>query len=542
MLTPSTTTVDLNVGYPNIATVVHAVQGDNQSRILTANLYDGGIAWTPPTGAVGVIKFHTPLGTSGMYDTDEEGNTAVTWTGNVATLRIVQNALAVAGDVPMQLSFYDSQGAVITSFLWETLVQPSVLTDTQFMQTDYYNILSQQISAILTAIADIPEPATSTPLMDGNAAVGTQNTFARGDHRHPTDTSRAPTNHASTGTSYGAGNATNYGHVKLSDSTSSTSGTSGGTAATPSAVKAAYDKADGKPDLSSTTPKMDGTAAVGTGTTAARADHVHPSDTSRVPTTRKVNNKALSADITLSASDVGAVPTTRKIRTLTAENISYDDGLSEHTAGSTGEAIAELKGSLNALLGKTITYERKPDATSDISTPVPQGVYVWYITAATPDNFGDGGVILVIAFSTWLIAQLGYSNSGKMYFRQYNTGAWSTWKTINTDTSPIIPPPDFYNSVKKATPTLDGTITSFVADNDGWYQARAVNTNVSGQCETNICNANGGDVYSANYYPEGTYIRAPSTWMYYKSGQTIYYRIWATNSNYSGLFYAPSIT
>ena len=34
------------------------------------------------------------------------------------------------------------------------------------------------------------------------------------------------------------------------------------------------------------------------------------SDVGAVPTTRKVNSKALSADITLSASDVGAVPTT----------------------------------------------------------------------------------------------------------------------------------------------------------------------------------------------------------------------------------------
>lgn len=41
--------------------------------------------------------------------------------------------------------------------------------------------------------ADIPEGAaasTSTPLMDGTAAVGTELAFARGDHRHPTDTSR----------------------------------------------------------------------------------------------------------------------------------------------------------------------------------------------------------------------------------------------------------------------------------------------------------------------------------------------------------------
>jgi len=35
------------------------------------------------------------------------------------------------------------------------------------------------------------------------------------------------------------------------------------------------------PAASSTTPAMDGTAAVGTGTTWARADHVHPTDTSR---------------------------------------------------------------------------------------------------------------------------------------------------------------------------------------------------------------------------------------------------------------------
>lgn len=49
-------------------------------------------------------------------------------------------------------------------------------------------------SGFLTG-ADIPEGAaasTSTPLMDGTAAVGTEMAFARGDHRHPTDTSRAP--------------------------------------------------------------------------------------------------------------------------------------------------------------------------------------------------------------------------------------------------------------------------------------------------------------------------------------------------------------
>ena len=39
------------------------------------------------------------------------------------------------------------------------------------------------------------------------------------------------------------------------------------------------------PAASLTTPAMDGTAAVGTGTTFARADHIHPSDTSRYAAT-----------------------------------------------------------------------------------------------------------------------------------------------------------------------------------------------------------------------------------------------------------------
>lgn len=36
------------------------------------------------------------------------------------------------------------------------------------------------------------DPATATPLMDGTAAVGTSTKYAREDHRHPTDTTRAP--------------------------------------------------------------------------------------------------------------------------------------------------------------------------------------------------------------------------------------------------------------------------------------------------------------------------------------------------------------
>lgn len=57
---------------------------------------------------------------------------------------------------------------------------------------------------------------------------------------------KAPTSHRSTSTTYGMATGTYYGHAKLSDATDDTSDASSGVAATPAAVKAAYDLANGK--------------------------------------------------------------------------------------------------------------------------------------------------------------------------------------------------------------------------------------------------------------------------------------------------------
>lgn len=67
------------------------------------------------------------------------------------------------------------------------------------------------------------------------------------------------------------------------------------------------------PDPATTAPIMDGTATIGTSGKYAKEDHVHPSDTSRVSISRKINNKPLTGDITLNASDVGALPSNTHI-------------------------------------------------------------------------------------------------------------------------------------------------------------------------------------------------------------------------------------
>ena len=83
------------------------------------------------------------------------------------------------------------------------------------------------------------------------------------------------------------------------------------------------------------TPQMDGTGAVGTSAKYAGEDHVHPSDTSRVPTTRKVNGKELSADVSLDINDVGGW------------SFIYDDNdtpIKPQRTTSTGEHDLYIKG------------------------------------------------------------------------------------------------------------------------------------------------------------------------------------------------------
>lgn len=58
--------------------------------------------------------------------------------------------------------------------------------------------------------------------------------------------------------------------------------------------KSAFNK-----DFGTALPVADGTASAGAADTVARSDHKHPSDPTKVPTTRKVAGKALSADVVL---------------------------------------------------------------------------------------------------------------------------------------------------------------------------------------------------------------------------------------------------
>ena len=86
-----------------------------------------------------------------------------------------------------------------------------ILRNTSTSNSGYYINLPSQ-GGTLALKSDIPSGSSTTPAMDGTAAAGTESAWARGDHVHPTDTSRASSDHTH-------GNITNAGALQTNDIT-----------------------------------------------------------------------------------------------------------------------------------------------------------------------------------------------------------------------------------------------------------------------------------------------------------------------------------
>ena len=300
-MNPSTTALTLNMQLPNIAAVSWAVQGDQLSRQIIATLVDGSTAWNPEASYTALVRYHKPDGTNGVYDVDEEGNPAVTWSGNVATITIAQQALTVPGTVLMQLEFYDVTEARVTAFGWANNVQPAAVTDTEFMSTDYYNLLTLQIAGVLGASSHPPYiNSTSKNWMIWNEITAR---YEDSGYSSIGETGPAPT---VTNTAYQYANSLSGTVVPTSWSNTRPATTPGTWAWTKTVItynngdtttlySNAYQGQDGDGAPGTATPKMDGTAAVGTTNKYAREDHVHPSDTSRQANKLSFENAVVSS-------------------------------------------------------------------------------------------------------------------------------------------------------------------------------------------------------------------------------------------------------
>jgi hypothetical protein len=105
----------------------------------------------------------------------------------------------------LRTAFVDASGGLVGTSLqflqqmwlalktaFETLapIDSPTFTGTPAAPTAAIDTNTTQLATTAMVLA---QAASATPIIDGVAAVGTSTRFARGDHVHPTDTSRAPT-------------------------------------------------------------------------------------------------------------------------------------------------------------------------------------------------------------------------------------------------------------------------------------------------------------------------------------------------------------
>ena len=91
----------------------------------------------------------------------------------------------VAGKIPTKVSQLTNDSGFTTN--------PGTITGV--------SVNGSSVATSGTANVTVPTAASATPKMDGTAAAGSESAFARGDHVHPTDTSRASASDLSSHTS-----------------------------------------------------------------------------------------------------------------------------------------------------------------------------------------------------------------------------------------------------------------------------------------------------------------------------------------------------
>jgi hypothetical protein len=187
------------------------------------------------------------------------------------------------------------------------------------------------------------------------------------------------------------------------------------------------------PLASSTNPLMDSTAAIGTGTTWARADHVHASDTSRAPLASPTFVGVPLAPTATVGTNTTQIATTAFARALTFGKTARTGAITVDAVGTTSTAgvmagygivvqpnvtgvfLAIFTGQFSNSVSGDGTYAQvcwgtgtpPANGAAPAGTPIPQGVYMLHIPASSGQvqaPFSVTGLITGLAPGTnyWL--------------------------------------------------------------------------------------------------------------------------------------------
>lgn len=134
-----TTRILVDFALPNRSVYVEAMQGDGATRTVAVMLRANGIRWEPPAGVDAALAYRQPDGHKGIYDKLADGSPAITVSGNVASVVLIPQMLAVPGEVQCQLVFNDSKLDRLTSFPFVLKVAKNDVAGAQPVQ-DYVRL------------------------------------------------------------------------------------------------------------------------------------------------------------------------------------------------------------------------------------------------------------------------------------------------------------------------------------------------------------------------------------------------------------------
>lgn len=320
---------------------------------------------------------------------------------------------------------------------------------------------------------------------------------------------KAPTSHASTGTTYGVANASYYGHAMAS----------------------------------STTPKANGTATVGTETAKfARGDHVHPLQTTvsgNAGTATKFASAqtiTLTGDVTGSASSQAgwSITTTLGSSGVTAASYGPSSNASPAHGGtfSVPYFTVDSKGRVTSASTKTITLpasgntDTKVTQAAAISTNGDYPVLLGYSTATTSlTNTVNKTSSLLYNPSTQLLSTSNLKVNGRFFIKEI-TGA-------NTTTDQYI---KFCTITRLGTPANDSYSTiHFTLTNEGYArQGRLVVYYSSSEEKWYVSSEN--DIGNYKYYVDGSSIIICAN-----SSYSIPAKIIIENLHYDSTYYSVTL-
>ena len=171
MALKTNTTITRMMDSPDYPVTVHAKQNDRLTRFVTLQCFDAENDFSIPENTVGVVRVRKTDGTACFYDVNDLGDPAVVIDGSNITIELVEQALTAAGMQKAEVNLYTPDGAKITTFSFALEVEASVLTDAQIVSSDYYNVLTSDISSALAAAVAADASAEEAAAQASEAAA-----------------------------------------------------------------------------------------------------------------------------------------------------------------------------------------------------------------------------------------------------------------------------------------------------------------------------------------------------------------------------------